>query len=89
MRVTLLFSSTHNSGLPKPSLGASRSGLQGGGGYLGIPRCAVRIGGGEGPELVQGRVEVAPELQRMEALIERLEFLAARRARGRRRRRAG
>ena len=36
----------------------------------------MRIRGGQGPEAVQGRVEIAPELQRVEALIERLEVAA-------------
>src|SRR5713101_5188396 len=37
---------------------------------------AVRIRGGQGPEAVEGRFEIAPELQRVEALIEPLEVLA-------------
>jgi hypothetical protein len=37
---------------------------------------AVRIRGGQGPQVVQGRVEIVPELQRVEALIERLKVLA-------------
>ena len=40
---------------------------------------AVWLRGGQGPQVVQGRVEIAPELPRveaLEALIERLEVLA-------------
>src|SRR5713101_7460664 len=37
---------------------------------------AVRIQGGQGPEAVECRFEIAPELQGVEALIERLEVLA-------------
>src|SRR5712692_1195211 len=37
---------------------------------------AVRIRGGQGPQAVQGRFEIAPKLQGVEALIERLEVLA-------------
>ncbi len=38
---------------------------------------AMRIRGGQGPQAVQCRFEIASELQRVEALIERLEVLAA------------
>src|SRR2546428_3540278 len=37
---------------------------------------AVRIRGGQGPQAVQCRFEITPELQGVEALIERLEVLA-------------
>ena len=37
---------------------------------------AVWLRGGQGPQVVQGRVEIAPELPRVEALIERFEVLA-------------
>src|SRR4029453_7059936 len=78
----------HNSGLPSGSrqlktegyrrhrLGASRTRCDEGGGYLGIPRGAARIRGGEGPEAIQLTLEVATKLERVKRLVERVEFAA-------------
>jgi hypothetical protein len=35
---------------------------------------AVRVGGRECPETVEGRFEIASQLQRIEALVERFEI---------------
>src|SRR4030095_213300 len=57
-------------------LGASRSELPVGGRYVSIPQLPMRIGGGEGPEVGEGGVEVAAELEGIEAVIERIQRLA-------------
>src|SRR5262249_47969173 len=81
---------THNRGLPSGSrqliiqgyrshrLRASRNGLEGGGGYVGIPVGAVWIGRGKGPQSFERALEVAPQLERIETAIEGLESGAGR-----------
>lgn len=75
MKVTLLSRQLTIQGYQSHGLRALRSGLRGGGCYVGMP-LAVRIRGGQGPQAVQCRFEIAPELQRLEALIEDLEVRA-------------
>jgi hypothetical protein len=77
VRVTLLFSrQLIIQGYRGHRLGASRRGLRGGGGDLGIPLGSEWVWGGERPEALEGGFEVTPQLERVQALIERVKLLA-------------
>jgi hypothetical protein len=73
VRVTLLFSSTHNSGLPEPSSESpvetpSRRGWRSRYGSGG------EVGGGQGREAIELSVELTTEAEGIEALIDGLEL---------------